>query len=665
MKKFAVMFACLLVLAAAQYAQAEWVIETVADSGDQGRYASIALDSENQPHAAWYDSSLGNLMYSTRTFEGWATPTIVATGSTGKYASIAIDPITDMPAIAFMDESRGDYDEAMYAYYDGTWSVEQIVWDDDRNEGRYIDLAFASDGTPYVSYHYNNGAAHTYGLNVVWQTTDATWTGKRVESRVWGFGEYGKHSAIAMSSVNQPQVIYRDSLNQIPRFSWRDGSGWHSENIVGILSDYCGEYNDIALDSVDNIWTSTFDPTTLGDNCVGVMWKTNGDWDKTEPECGDGGDFGKYTSIAIDSSGNPHVTYYADGELHYAVKDKADWEIETLDDEGDTGQFTSIALDDADNPYIVYYNVTHNDMMFVWDMVEPTVIEIDPDSGRNDELIEDADVTGAMFTPDSTVRLFYADREVAIDGTNVDVTSATALTADFDLDGAWPGMWNVEVTNPAGTGALENGFEIETDPPELDSANPASGANDQSALDVTISGANFADSLSVWLEGDGKNNISADKVVVNSLSSAKATFNLLDAPSGLYDVAISTDYGNDALADGFEITCGAPIAELDATPLTGGTPLSVQFVDMSTDYMTCEINAWQWDFGDGGTSAEQNPVYVFETPGVYTISLTVISPGGTNSITKDAFINVTGGGGDHNDDDDDGDDDDDDGGCCG
>lgn len=47
--------------------------------------------------------------------------------------------------------------------------------------------------------------------------------------------------------------------------------------------------------------------------------------------------------------------------------------------------------------------------------------------------------------------------------------------------------------------------------------------------------------------------------------------------------------------------------------------LSVQFTDQSTGTIT----SWFWDFGDGGTSTDQNPAYTYLNPGTYTVSLTV------------------------------------------
>ena len=61
--------------------------------------------------------------------------------------------------------------------------------------------------------------------------------------------------------------------------------------------------------------------------------------------------------------------------------------------------------------------------------------------------------------------------------------------------------------------------------------------------------------------------------------------------------------------------------------------LNVNFTDMSTDNNN-DISGWAWDFGDGNTSTEQNPMHSFAAEGTYTVSLTVTDESGLESTTS-------------------------------
>ncbi|HNR30569.1 MAG TPA: PKD domain-containing protein [Candidatus Hydrogenedentes bacterium] len=83
----------------------------------------------------------------------------------------------------------------------------------------------------------------------------------------------------------------------------------------------------------------------------------------------------------------------------------------------------------------------------------------------------------------------------------------------------------------------------------------------------------------------------------------------------------------------------ATVADFSAAPVSGRAPLEVYFTDLSSGGLY-EITAWLWDFGDGETSTERNPVHVYETVGVYTVTLTIITEAGTVSRPKADFITV-------------------------
>jgi PKD repeat protein len=77
-------------------------------------------------------------------------------------------------------------------------------------------------------------------------------------------------------------------------------------------------------------------------------------------------------------------------------------------------------------------------------------------------------------------------------------------------------------------------------------------------------------------------------------------------------------------------TPGPPVAVPVCTPMNGGVPLEVTCTDNSTG----DITAWNWDFGDGTSSTDQNPpAHTYSTDGSYTVQLTVSGPGGSHSAS--------------------------------
>ncbi|MCU0611440.1 MAG: hypothetical protein MUE60_06585, partial [Candidatus Eisenbacteria bacterium] len=65
---------------------------------------------------------------------------------------------------------------------------------------------------------------------------------------------------------------------------------------------------------------------------------------------------GQYASLALDSSGCPHISYYDErnGDLKYACREAAGWYTQTIDATGDVGLSTSITLGSSGLPRISY-----------------------------------------------------------------------------------------------------------------------------------------------------------------------------------------------------------------------------------------------------------------------------------------------------------------------
>ncbi|MBL4715343.1 MAG: PKD domain-containing protein, partial [Bacteroidia bacterium] len=63
----------------------------------------------------------------------------------------------------------------------------------------------------------------------------------------------------------------------------------------------------------------------------------------------------------------------------------------------------------------------------------------------------------------------------------------------------------------------------------------------------------------------------------------------------------------------------------------------VQFTDQSLNVPT----SWFWDFGDGNTDTTKNPMYIYSTPGMYSVKLRVSNAFGNDSITKTNYVDIT------------------------
>ncbi|MDD4137693.1 MAG: PKD domain-containing protein [Methanoregula sp.] len=81
----------------------------------------------------------------------------------------------------------------------------------------------------------------------------------------------------------------------------------------------------------------------------------------------------------------------------------------------------------------------------------------------------------------------------------------------------------------------------------------------------------------------------------------------------------------------------APVPTFEADITSGTVPLTVRFTDTST-YSPV---SWDWTFGDGSSSTEQNPRHTYTATGSYSVTLTVTNAGGSRTATTSHYIVVT------------------------
>ncbi|MDI9394945.1 MAG: NosD domain-containing protein [Euryarchaeota archaeon] len=101
---------------------------------------------------------------------------------------------------------------------------------------------------------------------------------------------------------------------------------------------------------------------------------------------------------------------------------------------------------------------------------------------------------------------------------------------------------------------------------------------------------------------------------------------------GLIDV-IYNGYGLTDYHPLLEVYLVLPAADFTTDVISGPAPLTVQFTDLSQNAVE-----WNWDFGDGTSSPEQNPQHIYTAAGNYTVALKASNINGTAS--KTAVITV-------------------------
>jgi gliding motility-associated-like protein len=117
----------------------------------------------------------------------------------------------------------------------------------------------------------------------------------------------------------------------------------------------------------------------------------------------------------------------------------------------------------------------------------------------------------------------------------------------------------------------------------------------------------------LWNFGDGTAN-----------SSLKDPSHFYSGP-GTYTVTLTVSNAsgsNTKTKTAYIVVYKTPSTDYSSNPNSGCVPLTVNFTDLTTAGDGA-LTSWQWNFGDGTTSTQQNPVKTYNTPGTYSVSLFV------------------------------------------
>ena len=322
---------------------AQWTITDFDTTGTRGRDNDLVIDGAGVKHAVYREdiTSDSNLLYAKYVGSGgtcagsaaWDCTTVDTTGDLATYGTSIDFDSSNVPHISYYDQTNGDLKHAWYVGSGGNcsgsaaWSCEIV--ESVNNVGRYSAIAInRTTGAIHIIYYDNtNGdlryvkySSGAWGVPVILDG-QAGCIAAGCASRNAGYESYG--SNLVLTASGNPRVAYNDYSNDDLYYAYSNDGGttWTAEKIEG------------------------------GSGVTGTG-------------CATSGNYGTFPSLAIDSSGNPNISYrnYTSNDLRYASYNGSSWTCQTLDSANDVGTDTSIKMTSTDKVYISYEDVTNHDV---------------------------------------------------------------------------------------------------------------------------------------------------------------------------------------------------------------------------------------------------------------------------------------------------------------
>jgi gliding motility-associated-like protein len=226
--------------------------------------------------------------------------------------------------------------------------------------------------------------------------------------------------------------------------------------------------------------------------------------------------------------------------------------------------------------------------------------------GESTDLISTVDLTGGTYTWNNDPNLNTSSL------TGLSPNDNATYTLEYNLDGCV-----VTTTADITVNALPNPlFEVDN---VCESTNSA-------FINQTTIDDNNGDVVTQWNWDFGDGNTSTQENPLHPYNS-----------EGVFSVSL-TATSNFGCTDSFTLqTTVYPNPEVDFTPYDACLEQPNQFNDLSTvsnQFTANNIVSWEWDFGDGGSSTQQNPFHTYQADGNYNVSLTVTSNNGCSTTAQ-------------------------------
>jgi parallel beta-helix repeat protein len=279
------------------------------------------------------------------------------------YNSIVLDD-SNYPHIAYYQTAKSgtDYPDLKYAYEDASgWHVETVD-SVPPGSGYYVSLALDSSGNPHIVYKQQFGDNYVNMLKYAFK--DAS--GWHVSILTTSYPENTIGDDILYCNLvlyhDQPRISFYNFTGGQLEYMYKNGTSWITE----IVTSNGGPWNSLALDSSGNPKISYYSvSSSSGLTSLRYAQRTStGIWQITIVD-NSADDVGAWNSLALDSSGNPSISYiYNDGSLRYAYWNGTQWISETVDSTASSS--CKMVLNPSNSPIIIYRDSTSSNLKYAY-----------------------------------------------------------------------------------------------------------------------------------------------------------------------------------------------------------------------------------------------------------------------------------------------------------
>ncbi len=340
--------------------------------------SSLAIDSSGNPHIAWQDGSFGNgdILYTRWNGSEWVcadgtvydpytgNANVSRNSDRSRNPSLVIDS-SDNPHITWSDGSYTYYSEILYTRWNGSdWvCADGSVYDPvaDSNPANVSmnwgvsfssSLAIDSSDNPHIAWSEDIYDEISETLYTRWNGSDwvcadgAVYDPATSNANVSRNSGDSWHPSLSLDFKDDPHIAWHDESYGNPEilYTWWNGSDW-------VCAD--GE---------------VYVPGTGNAN---VSWS---------------GSISDYPSLALDSSGNPHIAWqdgsFGNGEILYNRFNGSDWvcaDGSFYDPEANpnsanvsrnsaSSSSSSLAIDSSGNPHIAWWDESYGnpEILYTW-----------------------------------------------------------------------------------------------------------------------------------------------------------------------------------------------------------------------------------------------------------------------------------------------------------